>query len=38
MKYVGSKAKIAKYLKPIIESYINDKTVAYIEPFVGGQI
>lgn len=35
MKYLGSKNKISKYLKPIIESYLVDKKV-YIEPFVGG--
>jgi len=33
---MGSKNKISKELKPIIESYITDKTEAYIEPFVGG--
>lgn len=36
MKYVGSKNRLSKELAPIIQSYINDKTVAYIEPFVGG--
>lgn len=36
MKYMGSKARLMKDLKPIIESYITDKTVAYIEPFAGG--
>ncbi len=36
MNYMGSKNRIAKYLKPIIESYITEDTVAYIEPFVGG--
>lgn len=36
MKYLGSKNKIAKYLKPVIESYINEDTEWYIEPFVGG--
>ena len=35
MKYLGSKNKISKHLKPIIESYLVDKDV-YIEPFVGG--
>lgn len=35
MKYLGSKNKISKHLKPIIESYLIDKDV-YIEPFVGG--
>lgn len=36
MKYVGSKNRLSKELAPIIQSYINDNTVAYIEPFVGG--
>ena len=36
MQYVGSKNRISKELAPIIQSYINDETVAYIEPFVGG--
>lgn len=36
MNYVGSKNRISKELKPIIESYLTDETVAYIEPFVGG--
>ena len=36
MKYVGSKNRLSKDLAPIIQSYINDETVAYIEPFVGG--
>lgn len=36
MRYVGSKNRLSKELAPIIQSYINDKTVAYIEPFVGG--
>ena len=36
MVYQGSKSKISKYLKPVIESYIKPNTVAYIEPFVGG--
>lgn len=35
MKYMGSKNRISKHLKPIIESYLIDKEV-YIEPFVGG--
>ena len=35
MKYMGSKNRISKHLKPIIESYLVDKEV-YIEPFVGG--
>jgi len=36
MKYVGSKNKLGKTLSPIIQSYINEKTEHYIEPFVGG--
>lgn len=36
MQYVGSKNRISKELAPIIQSYITDETVAYIEPFVGG--
>lgn len=36
MKYLGSKNKLSKELVPIIESYINDETLYYIEPFVGG--
>ena len=35
MHYLGSKTKISKQLKPIIESYLVDKE-SYIEPFVGG--
>lgn len=36
MKYMGSKNRISKHLKPIIESYITEETSYYIEPFVGG--
>lgn len=36
MRYVGSKNRLSKELAPIIQSYITDETVAYIEPFVGG--
>lgn len=36
MNFVGSKNKISKELKPIIESYIYENTKYYIEPFVGG--
>lgn len=36
MQYVGSKNRISKELAPIIQSYIAEDTVAYIEPFVGG--
>lgn len=37
MKYVGSKARIAKYIVPIIQQYIDTTQCrAYVEPFVGG--
>lgn len=36
MRYMGSKNRLSKYLVPIIESYIDEKTEGYIEPFVGG--
>lgn len=36
MVYTGSKNRLSKHLKPIIESYITEDTVGYIEPFVGG--
>lgn len=36
MKYVGSKNRIAKYLAPVIQSYIKPETDGYLEPFVGG--
>lgn len=36
MKYVGSKNRLAKDLAPIIQSYINESTKGYLEPFVGG--
>ena len=36
MKYMGSKNRIAKHLVPIIESYFEEETKTYIEPFVGG--
>lgn len=36
MRYVGSKNRLSKELAPIIQSYITEETVAYIEPFVGG--
>ena len=36
MRYMGSKNRISKELVPIIQSYINKDTKAYIEPFVGG--
>lgn len=40
MKYVGSKARLSKYIAPIIQSYIDnmgDRCNGYLEPFVGGQ-
>ena len=36
MRYVGSKNRLSKELVPIIQSYIKEDTVGYIEPFVGG--
>lgn len=36
MQYMGSKARLSKELAPIIQSYIQDDTKGYIEPFVGG--
>ena len=36
MKYVGSKDRLSKDLKPIIESFITPETKGYLEPFVGG--
>lgn len=36
MKYVGSKNRLSKELAPIIQNYITNDTIAYIEPFVGG--
>lgn len=37
MVYVGSKAKLAKYIVPIIQKYINSNNIDnYLEPFVGG--
>lgn len=35
MKYLGSKARFVKHLKPIIESYLTDG-IPYVEPFAGG--
>lgn len=35
MKYIGSKAKLAKYIIPFMEPYLK-QAVAYIEPFCGG--
>ena len=37
MKYVGSKAKISKFIVPILQEYIDKNNIqTYIEPFVGG--
>ena len=37
MKYIGSKAKIANDIVPIIQMYIDEHNIKqYIEPFVGG--
>ncbi|MCK9279201.1 MAG: DNA adenine methylase [Melioribacteraceae bacterium] len=37
MKYMGSKSRIAKYIVPVIQKYIDiNKIQSYIEPFVGG--
>ena len=35
---MGSKNRIAKYIVPIIQSYITEDTKGYLEPFVGGQM
>lgn len=37
MKYMGSKSRIAKYIVPIIQSYISRNNIQfYYEPFAGG--
>lgn len=37
MKYMGSKSRVAKYIVPIIQDYIDtNKITTYIEPFAGG--
>lgn len=37
MKYVGSKAKIARDIVPILQEYIDKNNIKlYVEPFVGG--
>ena len=37
LKYMGSKSKIAKYIVPIIQSYVEkDRAEVYVELFVGG--
>lgn len=37
MKYMGSKRRLAKYIAPIIQGFIDSaEATTYIEPFVGG--
>lgn len=37
MKYMGSKARVAKYIVPIIQDYIDRNRIrTYFEPFAGG--
>ena len=37
VNYMGSKSKIAKYIIPIIQQYIDLNSIkTYVEPFVGG--
>lgn len=36
MKYIGSKNRLSKELAPIIQSYITEDAIGYLEPFVGG--
>ena len=37
MKYMGSKSRIAKYIVPIIQKYVDESNPSwYIEPFCGG--
>ena len=37
IKYIGCKSRIAKYIVPIIQKYIDEnKSAFYLEPFVGG--
>lgn len=36
MQYMGSKSRLSKELTPIIQSYINENTKGYLEPFVCG--
>lgn len=37
MQYMGSKNRYAKYIVPIIQSYIDENNITkYLEPFVGG--
>ena len=36
MIYMGAKTRLMDRIKPIIESFLNSKTAAYVEPFCGG--
>ena len=36
MVYRGSKKRIMKHIKPIIEEYLKEGVTLYVEPFVGG--
>lgn len=37
MKYIGSKKRISKYIRPILQKYIDKNNISvYYEPFVGG--
>lgn len=37
MKYIGSKKRISKYIRPILQEYIDKNNISiYYEPFVGG--
>lgn len=37
LKYMGSKSRIAKYIVPIIQKYIDENNIEkYVEPFVVG--
>ena len=37
MVYQGSKNRLARYIVPILQQYIQDNNIkTYIEPFVGG--
>lgn len=35
LNYLGGKARIAKHIVPVIQSYINGSTDLYVEPFCG---
>lgn len=36
MKYMGSKARIAKHILPVMLAYRKDDDQLWVEPFVGG--